>query len=90
MRLSHSDSCIDVHDLPVGLAGKCSSDVVLPSGQLVGLHGCREDAHQLLQECITEISALPIALSPEAVLRLATTAYQQKVMAAYRGDAAAA
>lgn len=77
-----TDSTFDVFDLPPGLAGVYSSDVVFPNGQYAALHGCSRDAHRDLQDHITQITqGVPLKLQPEALLKLATTQYQRRLLA---------
>ncbi len=82
MRTTPRDSTLEVFDLPPGLAGVYSTDVVFPNGQQAALHGCSLDAHRVLQDHITEITqGVPLTLQPDALLKLATTQYQRRLLA---------
>ena len=75
------DSTFEVFDLPPGLAGVYSTDVVFPNGQYAALHGCSLDAHRVLQEQIAQITqGVPLKLQPEALLKLATTQYERRLL----------
>ena len=88
MRLTHSEHSIDAHDLPGVLAGKCSTDVVLPSGEVIELHGCSEAASRILQDEIQQLSGVPFALPPEVALKMAIQSYERRLMEAWTQEAA--